>query len=158
MACRSTSDLDTFLVRASCSRTRVVSESSRTLVGKIHLLPVYYEVYYTVTREHPLAPRARPWSTPARGFRQQHRRLLVHRQAGLDPGVEAAQQRADPGEAILSELVGHPGRRGFVRSGAVEDELPPPRQLGQPLVDLVEGQPQRARDAPRVEPHPPLRA
>jgi hypothetical protein len=68
MACRSTSDLDTFLVRASCSRTRVVSESSRTLVGKVHLLQVYYVVYYAVARQPSSSSRkpSRPGPSIAR--------------------------------------------------------------------------------------------
>ena len=90
--------------------------------------------------------------------------VLVHvriraldRQAGLDPGVEPAGERADARETGLPELVGHPGRRGFVRSRAVEDDVAPARQLPEALLDLVVGQPQRpgmrrasSQTAPRV--------
>src|SRR5579864_6066554 len=47
----------------------------------------------------------------------------VHRQAGVDPGVETAEKRTDAREPVLPELRGHPGRRRLVRSGAVEDQL-----------------------------------
>src|SRR5262249_13257920 len=49
-------------------------------------------------------------------------------------------------DPTASELERHPGARGLVRSGAVEDELPRAQEFPLVLVELVERQPAAARD------------
>ena len=62
-----------------------------------------------------------------------------------EPGVDAAFQRAHPGNSFRSQQQRHPGARRFVRSRAVEDNVPIPRNLPVSLFDLFHSYAQRAR-------------
>ena len=64
-----------------------------------------------------------------------------------DPGVESPGERAHIDDAVLFEQERHPGARGFVWSGAVEDDLAISRNIGLALLDLVESHAVRTRDS-----------
>ena len=79
-----------------------------------------------------------------------HDRLVLGVIPGVGPGVQPPFEGADPFEAFVHQSASHTGRGGFARSGTVEDDLALPRQLAEPVVDLVDRHPQGSGEAPRV--------
>ena len=89
--------------------------------------------------------RRRPAGSPrhafARGLRTLDRgdrrcRQRADREAQGHPPRQSPFERVDARDAPPLEQERHPGARGFVRSGAIEDELPIPRDAGEPFVDV----------------------
>jgi hypothetical protein len=66
----------------------------------------------------------------------------------IDPGIEAACERADGGEAVVHQPASHTGRRRFVGSRAVEDDLFVRREVAEIAIELIELGQERRRDAP----------
>ena len=65
---------------------------------------------------------------------------------GREPGVDAAFERANPGDSFGSQLQRHPGAGRFVGSRAVEDDVAIPGNLAVALFDLFHGYTKRTRD------------
>src|SRR2546422_11637347 len=71
-------------------------------------------------------------------------------QARLPPGPEPAPQRPYVRDPPASEQERHPGARGLVGSGAVEDDLAVPGDLVVSSLEVLAGQAQGARDGARI--------
>jgi len=65
---------------------------------------------------------------------------------GREPGVDAAFERANPGDSFGSQQQRHPGAGRFVGSRAVKDDVAIPGNLSVALFDLFHGYTKRTRD------------
>ena len=65
---------------------------------------------------------------------------------GREPGVDAAFERANPGDSFGSQLQRHPGAGRFVGSRAVENDVAIPGNLAVARFDLFHSDTKRARD------------
>jgi len=63
-----------------------------------------------------------------------------------EPGVDAAFERANPGDSFGSQQQRHPGAGRFVRSRAVEDDVAVPGNLSVALFDVFHGHTKRTGD------------
>lgn len=63
-----------------------------------------------------------------------------------EPGVDAAFERANPGDSFGSKQQRHTGAGGFVGSRTVENDVAVPGNLSVALFDLFHGYAKRARD------------
>ncbi len=79
-----------------------------------------------------------------------NQRVCIDREPRGHPGVEASGQRTHQRESLFKQRAGHTGRRGFVGSGAVEDDLPVLWKLRKLSVDFRKLERPCARDAARV--------
>src|SRR5688572_22614738 len=66
------------------------------------------------------------------------------REPAVVPRAEAAFERPDSRDPPPSQRQRHPGARRFVWSGAVENDVPIPRDVVMLLLQLLGGDPQRA--------------
>ena len=63
-----------------------------------------------------------------------------------EPGVDAAFERANPGDSFGSQQQRHPGAGRFVGSRTVENDVAVPGNLSVALSDLFHGDAKSARD------------
>ncbi len=115
---------------ASSSRSTTIPDqalSDQSTQLDVKIVPVLIRALLAVVKTVRSA-----FSGPPTRLRRPDRdqRLRFDVVAGLDPGLEPAGERANQSESPVHEHARHTGRRGFVGSGAVEDDLPVPRQLG----------------------------
>src|SRR5687768_9653386 len=71
---------------------------------------------------------------------------FLDRKLPSHPEIQASLKRPDARDALPLELQRHPGARCFVGSGAVQHDLPVARHLLMSLIELLGGNPYRARD------------
>jgi len=74
----------------------------------------------------------------------------VDREALLTPTVKPAGERSDPRDATPPEKQRHTGARGFIGSGAVQDDISVARDLMVALLQLLHGQAQGSGNEMRL--------
>src|SRR5262249_58604214 len=84
--------------------------------------------------------------TPMASRYQRRRGQSGHRVAEVAPGPEASREGPHPFDAATSQDQRHTGARGFVRSGAVEDDLALARDLPVAAVHVLDRHVERAGD------------